>query len=294
MELSKKIFVQNANMKLLLRKVTDLVRLFLSPVALFAHVFHPGPTCKKMNDLSEVKVFKSSAFEPEEDEIDEANRARKRARHHPPRTSVRKSAVSGAGLSDSDSEIEVSAPLRFRGATPELESSDDDMPDFSQLFANGRKLKIKGKNRSAGKKTLGSESDDVRIAFCFWVLILIEYHIPQEPDSVDNVSDLSDSDVNLAAQSTKNTKHKRDGKRNASISDIDGKPAPRGIEQAKGKAKTKIEEPDNPSGALIALWRRGDHDLEPSAKMLALIDFLQSWDAGGDKTICYSQCPHLR
>lgn len=44
------------------------------------------------------------------------------------------------------------------------------------------------------------------------------------------------------------------------------------------------------SDALIATWRRGDDDLEPSAKMLALIDTLEESEATGDKTIVYSQC----
>jgi hypothetical protein len=156
-ETNKKIFVSNASTKQLLQKVTDLVRLFLSSITLFSHVFHAGPTCKKMNDLNQTKVFKSSAFEPEEDEVEEANRARKRARQLAPKKSVRKSIVSNAGSSGSDSEIEVSAPSRFRGATPELDSSDDDMPDFSQLFANGGKLKKKA------KKAASWQSDDVGI-----------------------------------------------------------------------------------------------------------------------------------
>jgi len=78
MELSKKIFVPNANTKQLLQKVTDRVRLFLSSMAPFSQIFHTGPTCKKMNDLSRTKVFKSMAFEPEENEVKEADRARKR------------------------------------------------------------------------------------------------------------------------------------------------------------------------------------------------------------------------
>ncbi|OJA08757.1 hypothetical protein AZE42_08874 [Rhizopogon vesiculosus] len=226
----------------------------------------PCPTCKKMNDLGQTKVFKSIAFEPEEDEVEEEHRARKRARQLPPKKSVRQSAES-----DSDSEIEVSAPSRFRGATPELESSDDDMPDFSQLFANGGKLKKKG------KKAASRQSDDDILDM-----------------TMDDVSDhVDDSDVELgrgyAVRSSKHTKDKDNRKPNATTSTIDEKPIPEGIEQTKGKDKVKLEEPGAPSGALIALWRRGDYDLEPSAKMLSLINFLQSWDASGDKTICYSQ-----
>ncbi|KAG2137485.1 SNF2 family N-terminal domain-containing protein [Suillus clintonianus] len=227
----------------------------------------PCPTCKKMNDLSQTKVFRSIAFEPEEDEVEEANRARKRARRLAPEKPVHTSKDSSGESSDSDSEIEVSAPSRFRGATPELDSSDDDMPDFSQLFANKGKLK---KKKAAGKKRLRQQSDDDE------VLDL----------TMSDVSDhLDDSDVEFgrgfAVQSSK--KHKDNGKGKGPMRDSAEKPASQGTEKAK------LEESDAPSRALIAMWRKGDYDLEPSTKMLALIDFLKSWDASGDKTICYSQ-----
>lgn len=45
-----------------------------------------------------------------------------------------------------------------------------------------------------------------------------------------------------------------------------------------------------PSDAVLATWRRGDDDMEPSTKMLALVNYLKEWDASGDKAICYSQC----
>ncbi|THH13318.1 hypothetical protein EW146_g6890 [Bondarzewia mesenterica] len=44
-----------------------------------------------------------------------------------------------------------------------------------------------------------------------------------------------------------------------------------------------------PSESMVATWRRGDDDLEPSAKMLALIKLLKEADIYGDKTIVYSQ-----
>ena len=40
----------------------------------------------------------------------------------------------------------------------------------------------------------------------------------------------------------------------------------------------------------MATWRRGDDDLELSAKMVALIEQLQIAEHAGDKTIVYSQC----
>ncbi|KAG6836974.1 hypothetical protein H0H93_016927 [Arthromyces matolae] len=64
--------------------------------------------------------------------------------------------------------------------------------------------------------------------------------------------------------------------------------------KAKGKNKTPTkkrlrDEQEGPSEEVIATWRRGDDDLEPSTKMLALLDLLQQWEATGDKTIVYSQ-----
>jgi hypothetical protein len=69
--------------------------------------------------------------------------------------------------------------------------------------------------------------------------------------------------------------------------------APRPSKQtsaAKGKGKEKANGNQGPSDAVIATWRKGDEDLEPSTKMSALIDLLQEWDESGDKTIVYSQC----
>ncbi|KAG7452506.1 uncharacterized protein BT62DRAFT_879840 [Guyanagaster necrorhizus] len=66
------------------------------------------------------------------------------------------------------------------------------------------------------------------------------------------------------------------------------------MDQSPGKSSpTKLKASnkagDGPSEALIATWRKGDDDMEPSIKMLKLLSLLKEWDAGGDKTICYSQ-----
>ncbi|KAG2117059.1 SNF2 family N-terminal domain-containing protein [Suillus discolor] len=228
-----------------------------------------GPTCKKMNDLSPTKVFKSIAFEPEEDEVEEANRARKHARRLVLEKPVRQGTVSSEESSDSDSEIELSVPSRFRGATPEVDSSDDDMPDFSQLFANGGKLKKKDK-KATGNKRSRQQSDNDEV---------IDLTVSDVSDNLDG------SDIKLgrrhAVRSSK--KHYDNGKGKAPARDDEEKPSSQSAE------KTNLEGPGAPSDALIAMWRKGDYDLEPSTKMLALISFLKSWDESGDKTICYSQ-----
>lgn len=45
-----------------------------------------------------------------------------------------------------------------------------------------------------------------------------------------------------------------------------------------------------PSQRTVATWRRGDDDMEPSAKMNALVEQLRIAKDAGDKTIVYSQC----
>lgn len=45
-----------------------------------------------------------------------------------------------------------------------------------------------------------------------------------------------------------------------------------------------------PSQRTVATWRRSDDDMEPSAKMIALVEQLHIAQAAGDKTIVYSQC----
>jgi hypothetical protein len=59
----------------------------------------------------------------------------------------------------------------------------------------------------------------------------------------------------------------------------------------KGKQSVSNTESKKPSQRTVATWRRGDDDMEPSAKMLALVEQLQIAENAGDKTIVYSQCP---
>jgi len=58
----------------------------------------------------------------------------------------------------------------------------------------------------------------------------------------------------------------------------------------KGKQPVASAEVKKPSQQTMATWRRGDDDLEPSAKMLALVEQLQIAESAGDKTIVFSQC----
>ena len=53
---------------------------------------------------------------------------------------------------------------------------------------------------------------------------------------------------------------------------------------------TSNRETKKPSQRTVATWRRGEDHMEPSAKMLALIEQLRIAEKAGDKTIVYSQC----
>jgi len=77
---------------------------------------------------------------------------------------------------------------------------------------------------------------------------------------------------------------KAKGKRRARTEDID---------EDDDEAQGQVETGNIPSDAVFAMWRKGDDDMEPSTKMLALVDLLNQWDSTGDKTICYSQCELL-
>ena len=47
---------------------------------------------------------------------------------------------------------------------------------------------------------------------------------------------------------------------------------------------------ENSLEGALATWGRGDDDLEPSTKMLRMLELLKEWHSAGDKTIIYSQC----
>jgi SNF2 family DNA or RNA helicase len=87
----------------------------------------------------------------------------------------------------------------------------------------------------------------------------------------------SDIEVGIAQPPTK-----------AKISGGSGGPPPNG--KRPWNQGNRNSDRDGPSDAVLATWKRGDDDLEPSTKMLALLELLKEWDSCGDKTICFSQC----
>ncbi|KAJ6542826.1 SNF2 family N-terminal domain-containing protein [Mycena capillaripes] len=166
----------------------------------------PCPTCHKMTDLKATKIFKSSAFEPTEDELREHARSKREVKR--PRYSW-----------DDDVKVRAEPQKAFEDRRHDSDS-DDDMPDVP-LLASIKKKEEKEESISTGKK---------------------------------------------------------------------GKGKGKGWSPRKGKSKAGDEdEVDMPSDAVMSNWKRGDDDLEPSTKMLAMMQLLKEWESTGDKTICYSQ-----
>jgi hypothetical protein len=90
-----------------------------------------GPTCKKMMNLTPAKVFKSSAFQPSDEELEDSLRVRHRA-------------IEPAS-SDENMRSLSPTPLPKRKVR-RLDDSDDELPDMSQLLAErrgGRSVKQK-------------------------------------------------------------------------------------------------------------------------------------------------------
>ncbi|KAF9485841.1 hypothetical protein BDN70DRAFT_870738 [Pholiota conissans] len=201
----------------------------------------PCPTCKKMTDLKD-HAFKSSAFEPTEDELDEYMRTKRREKNnrHTRRSPTPVKVIKDlSDFSESDSD------------------SDDDLPDVADMFAS------KLKNNKAMAKGKGSNNVDMDSNMSTTT---------RKVSGKRKIIEDSDSDTEVKGSISQ-------GKR------FRGSSPDSGGQDEKGKARAN----SGPSEAVMSTWKRGDDDMEPSTKMLALMQFLKEWEASGDKTICYSQ-----
>ncbi|KAG6887923.1 hypothetical protein C0992_010201 [Termitomyces sp. T32_za158] len=143
-----------------------------------------------------------------------------------------------------------------------LDDSDDDLPDVSTIL-DRRPAKRQKKSHAI------DDDDDEVVDLTIDQVSKLTGNAKSPLSDSKNDSDLMDEKPSL----------------NNSISHNDDE---------KRKSPTKERERDDklkPSDAVIATWSRGDDGLEPSAKMIGLLDLLQEWEATGDKTIVYSQSP---
>ncbi|KAG5352566.1 hypothetical protein C0989_001784 [Termitomyces sp. Mn162] len=211
-----------------------------------------GPTCKKMADLTPNKVFQASAFEPTDEEL--TKHARETHRNY----GVRRVSARDFKIRSPSS----TASFEDRG----LDDSDDDLPDVSTIF-DKRPAKRQKKSQVIASDEDDADDDE-----------MTELTIGQASKPLKNIKRISATDSEIEFVDTINK-----ASRKSSVS-------PKG--KAKAKTFTKKRGRDEGEGlldAVIATWSRGDDDLEPSTKMLALVDLLQEWEATGDKTIVYSQ-----
>ncbi|KAJ7156150.1 SNF2 family DNA-dependent ATPase [Mycena filopes] len=121
----------------------------------------PCPTCHKMTDLKSKKIFKSSAFDPTEDELEQHARSKREAKR--PRYSW---------SDDVSSSVHVRAAPQKAFEDRRIDSDDDDdMPDVPLLGALFKKeekeesistaKKWKGKGKTGRKAKSGDDEDDV-------------------------------------------------------------------------------------------------------------------------------------
>ncbi|KAH8102694.1 SNF2 family DNA-dependent ATPase [Cristinia sonorae] len=201
----------------------DNIRVEKEFEAAVAKGLRPCPTCRKMNDFRSTHTFKSSAFQPTEEEFAEATR---RKRPTQSRQSVGK--LNGAASSSSSKTLQKPMNKLDLDDLSDLSDSDDDLPDISQV------LRMQKDAESKPKKIVK----------------------PMKAIISDDESDSEMLDITIA-------KHKNKAKANGGIA--------------------------QPTEAVYSTWRKGDNDMEPSAKMLQLIKYLKEWEPTGDKTIVYSQ-----
>ncbi|EPQ55741.1 P-loop containing nucleoside triphosphate hydrolase protein [Gloeophyllum trabeum ATCC 11539] len=120
--------------------------------------------------------------------------------------------------------------------------------------------------------------------------------VEEAPQVIDLDSDdeLQDVSTFLASRLSPSKDKKNVKKEAASESDSEGDVFSASSKN-KGKGRAKDEDDEEEDGGapisknLLEIWGRGDHNVEPSTKMLALIDLLKEAEAAGDKTIVYSQ-----
>ncbi|KAK7677163.1 hypothetical protein QCA50_019872 [Cerrena zonata] len=186
----------------------------------------PCPKCKTMNDLRAPRVFKSSAFEPSEDEFRNATR-----RNTPKPSSSR--FASRSSPAPVKTQLDKKPKIKSLEEIIELSSSEDELPDIANLFTKtSPKAKLKKNVIISDDEEEGNESLNLTIA-----------------------------------------KYKKKA----------------AVKKETGTTRRPVAAPGELNAELVSIWRKGDNDMEPSAKMLAMIDYLKEWEAAGDKSIVYSQ-----
>ncbi|KII90213.1 hypothetical protein PLICRDRAFT_53299 [Plicaturopsis crispa FD-325 SS-3] len=178
--------------------------------------------------------------------------------------------------SDSDNDVFTSrlpSPKKSYDQVIDLdESSDDeDLPDMAQVLAGRGSSPLKKKVKTEKKE---SDDDDILDLTMDDITTIPPPSTPSRKAKIEDDSDIELSDSPPIASPVKRQR----------ATPVPATPA-KGKEKAQSKAKTG----DGPSEAVIKTWRNGADDLEPSTKMVAMIELLKEWDCTGDKSIVFSQ-----
>ncbi|KIK57545.1 hypothetical protein GYMLUDRAFT_203637 [Collybiopsis luxurians FD-317 M1] len=211
------------------------------------------PTCNTMLDMGPEKIFKAAAFEPTDEEINKYAESERRRRRG--RSSYSSQKLPGfkkkkaATYGSSEDEGDSDGPMSEK--VFEAKGLDDSDDDLPDLAEIMRPSK-----KQKIEKTENFDDDIIDL-------------------TMDDISMPIFSSPRKPSQSSKN-------KRKSPLS-----------KKSKGKSNDERDEGSSENGglskALVATWSKGDDDMEPSVKMLQLVEYIKKWEALGDKTICYSQ-----
>jgi hypothetical protein len=141
--------------------------------------YRPCPTCKKMIDITEHKTFRHYAFEPDEDEVEAAVQASKKAQRNKRGGSGGQKGKNGFKSRfkgrdhdgdqimelDSDDEVEVKPEPNWQEKAKKAlaeESDDDDLPDLMTLLA-APKPKVKDEKKPKAEKREEEEEEEEEV-----------------------------------------------------------------------------------------------------------------------------------
>ncbi|KAI0363945.1 hypothetical protein BV20DRAFT_975060 [Pilatotrama ljubarskyi] len=149
----------------------------------------------------------------------------------------------------------VSPPAKKRRVEVISLSDDDSSSSSDDEMPNLMQL-MKGSPKGKGKKAANGNGK-------------------KQSDSGGSNEDESDSNE----PSSKGMNRKAKGK---------GKATPKG--RGRGRRNDSEEkEPGQPNAHLLNMWKQGGSNVESSAKMMRMVEYLKEWESTGDKTIVFSQ-----
>jgi hypothetical protein len=130
----------------------------------------PCPTCKKMVGMTQEKMFRSYAFEPEDEELEAAKQARRKANGARKKNGTDKKGDVFMDVDDSDDEIEFVGQLesldsrRKRAMAIDMDS-DDEFPDITSLLASVRTpaKDVKPEKKAQQQEEEEEAGDDVSV-----------------------------------------------------------------------------------------------------------------------------------